>query len=171
MGLPIVGKLLGHADQATTARYARLDNNPLRRASNVIGKAIAHAMDGNFAADRSVDSSDYRSLDTLLQITIISIRGGNESPIALCSRTTGLDRIGQNETPVSCPTKSNAFGTQLSHPSAGAANVGTRRPTDECYPALPATGRSRALCSRDVGLALLCVMAREARSRRGRANL
>jgi integrase len=56
MGLPIVGKLLGHADQATTARYAHLDNDPLRQASNAIGKAIAHAMDGNVAADRSVDS-------------------------------------------------------------------------------------------------------------------
>jgi integrase len=56
MGLPIVGKLLGHADQATTARYAHLDNDPLRRASNDIGKAIANAMDGNDAADKSVDS-------------------------------------------------------------------------------------------------------------------
>ena len=56
MGLPIVGKLLGHADQATTARYAHLDNDPLRRASDVIGKAIANAMDGNVAADRSIDS-------------------------------------------------------------------------------------------------------------------
>jgi integrase len=56
MGLPIVGKLLGHADHATTARYAHLDNDPLRRASNTIGKAIADAMDGNVAADRTIDS-------------------------------------------------------------------------------------------------------------------
>jgi integrase len=54
MGLPIVGKLLGHADQATTARYAHLDNDPLRRASDVIGKAIANAMDGKIAPDRSI---------------------------------------------------------------------------------------------------------------------
>lgn len=44
MGLPIVGKLLGHADQTTTARYAHLDNDPLRRASNAIGNVIAEAM-------------------------------------------------------------------------------------------------------------------------------
>ena len=32
-GLPIIGKLLGHSQPATTARYAHLDNDPLRRAS------------------------------------------------------------------------------------------------------------------------------------------
>jgi len=56
MGLPIVGKLLGRADQVTTARCAHLDNDPLRRASNAIGKAIADAMDGNVVPDRSVES-------------------------------------------------------------------------------------------------------------------
>ena len=56
MGLPIVGKLLGHADQATTARYAHLDNDPLRRASNAIGKAIADAMDRNVVPNRCVGS-------------------------------------------------------------------------------------------------------------------
>ncbi len=33
MGLPIIGKLLGHSQPATTARYAHLDTDPLRRAS------------------------------------------------------------------------------------------------------------------------------------------
>ena len=32
LGLPIIGRLLGHAQTATTARYAHLDNDPLRRA-------------------------------------------------------------------------------------------------------------------------------------------
>lgn len=44
MGLPVIGKLLGHADVKTTARYAHLDSNPLRRASDAIGGAIAEAM-------------------------------------------------------------------------------------------------------------------------------
>lgn len=44
MGLPIIGKLLGHADTRTTQRYAHLDADPLRKASNTIGANIATAM-------------------------------------------------------------------------------------------------------------------------------
>jgi integrase len=46
MGLPIIGKLLGHAQPATTLRYAHLDADPLRRASDRIGQTIAAALDG-----------------------------------------------------------------------------------------------------------------------------
>jgi integrase len=31
LGLPIIGRLLGHAQAATAARYTHLDNDPLRR--------------------------------------------------------------------------------------------------------------------------------------------
>ena len=44
LGLPIIGKLLGHSQPATTARYAHLDADPLRRASDRIGAEIARAM-------------------------------------------------------------------------------------------------------------------------------
>jgi integrase len=44
MGLPIIGKLLGHTQAATTQRYAHLDADPLRRASNAIGHSIAAAL-------------------------------------------------------------------------------------------------------------------------------
>jgi integrase len=47
LGLPIVGKLLGHSQPATTARYAHLDADPLRRASNVIGDHLAAALAGH----------------------------------------------------------------------------------------------------------------------------
>ena len=43
-GLPVIGKLLGHKQAATTARYAHLDVDPLRRASEHIGSRIAAAM-------------------------------------------------------------------------------------------------------------------------------
>ena len=44
MGLPIIGKLLGRTQPQATARYARLDADPLRRASDTIGATIAAAM-------------------------------------------------------------------------------------------------------------------------------
>jgi integrase len=49
LGLPIIGRLLGHTQAATTARYAHLDNDPLRRASESIATRIAAALDGNKA--------------------------------------------------------------------------------------------------------------------------
>jgi integrase len=47
LGLPIIGRLLGHVQAATTARYAHLDNDPLRRASETIATRIAAALDGS----------------------------------------------------------------------------------------------------------------------------
>jgi integrase len=46
LGLPIIGKLLGHTQASTTQRYAHLDADPLRRASETIGGRIAAALDG-----------------------------------------------------------------------------------------------------------------------------
>jgi integrase len=44
LGLPIIGKLLGHARATTTQRYAHLDTDPLRRASDHIGARLAAAL-------------------------------------------------------------------------------------------------------------------------------
>jgi integrase len=41
LDLPIVGKLLGHSQPATTARYAHLDADPVRRAVSSTGATIA----------------------------------------------------------------------------------------------------------------------------------
>lgn len=44
LGLPIIGKLLGHTQSSTTARYAHLDADPLIKASNHIGLRLAGAL-------------------------------------------------------------------------------------------------------------------------------
>ena len=46
MSLPMIGKLLGHTQPATTARYAHLAADPLRAASNRIGSEITAIMNG-----------------------------------------------------------------------------------------------------------------------------
>ncbi|MBV9556709.1 MAG: tyrosine-type recombinase/integrase [Pseudolabrys sp.] len=51
LGLPIIGRLLGHTQPSTTARYAHLDNDPLRRASEAIAGQIAAALRGNKTAE------------------------------------------------------------------------------------------------------------------------
>lgn len=44
LGLPIIGALLGHAQAATTARYAHLAADPLRQAANLIGERLEAAI-------------------------------------------------------------------------------------------------------------------------------
>ncbi|MEJ0092844.1 MAG: site-specific integrase [Methylocella sp.] len=59
MGLPVIGKLLGHANATTTARYAHLDADPLRRASERIGSTIAAAL-GDGAAQGGAKIIPFR---------------------------------------------------------------------------------------------------------------
>jgi integrase len=44
--LILIGKLLGHSQPATTARYAHLADDPIKAASEAVGGRIAAAMDG-----------------------------------------------------------------------------------------------------------------------------
>jgi integrase len=44
MGLPMVGKLLGHTQTRSTNRYAHLDTDPLHKSANLIGSQIAAAL-------------------------------------------------------------------------------------------------------------------------------
>jgi integrase len=44
MSLPMIGKLLGHNQPATTARYAHLAADPIRAASDLIGAEIMAVM-------------------------------------------------------------------------------------------------------------------------------
>jgi len=51
MGLPIIGRLLGHSQPQTTAKYSHLQADPLRRAADTIGATILAAMEGKQAAE------------------------------------------------------------------------------------------------------------------------
>lgn len=44
LGLPVIGKLLGHSQASTTQRYAHLDADPMHKAVNLIGSQIAAAL-------------------------------------------------------------------------------------------------------------------------------
>ncbi|WP_130472886.1 tyrosine-type recombinase/integrase, partial [Candidatus Magnetaquicoccus inordinatus] len=46
MSLPVIGKLLGHTQASTTQRYAHLSDDPLQKATSLIGAHIAAAMQG-----------------------------------------------------------------------------------------------------------------------------
>lgn len=46
LGLPVIGKLLGHADAATTQRYAHIADEAARRGADVIANQIAEALGG-----------------------------------------------------------------------------------------------------------------------------
>jgi integrase len=59
LGLPIIGKLLGHAQPSTIQRYAHLHDDPLRRASDRIGNEIAAALGGS--KPNPDNKSDFRS--------------------------------------------------------------------------------------------------------------
>lgn len=45
--LPMIGRLLGHANHQSTARYAHLDDGHLLNAAQQIGDAVERLMGGN----------------------------------------------------------------------------------------------------------------------------
>jgi integrase len=47
MGLPIIGKLLGHTQAQTTQRYAHLASDPVKAAAATVAGKVAAAMNGN----------------------------------------------------------------------------------------------------------------------------
>ena len=57
LGLPVIGALLGHAQAATTHRYAHLASDPLQQAADLIGDKLAAAMnvDKRMSPDEAVE--------------------------------------------------------------------------------------------------------------------
>jgi integrase len=49
--LVVIGKMLGHSQPATTARYAHLADDPVKAASDAVGARIAAAMDGTTSGE------------------------------------------------------------------------------------------------------------------------
>jgi integrase len=54
MGLPIIGKMLGHTQAATTHRYAHLASDPVKAAAATVANKIADAMQGSVATTGAV---------------------------------------------------------------------------------------------------------------------
>jgi integrase len=54
MGLPIIGKMLGHTQAATTHRYAHLASDPVKAAAAAVAGKIAAAMSGGRGSGMSV---------------------------------------------------------------------------------------------------------------------
>jgi hypothetical protein len=60
MGLPIIGKMLGHAQPATTARYAHLASDPVKAAAAAVASQIEAAMSAGGKPDPVVRLRDRR---------------------------------------------------------------------------------------------------------------
>jgi hypothetical protein len=56
MGLPIIGKMLGHTQAATTHRYAHLASDPVKAAAAAVAGKIAAAMSGGRGSEINVKS-------------------------------------------------------------------------------------------------------------------
>jgi len=49
--LVVIGKMLGHSNPATTARYAHLAADPVNAANDAVGRHIAAAMEGSTSGE------------------------------------------------------------------------------------------------------------------------
>jgi integrase len=56
MGLPIIGKMLGHTQAQTTQRYAHLASDPVKAAAAAVAGKIAAAMKGSSEGEGTVTS-------------------------------------------------------------------------------------------------------------------
>ena len=59
LSLPMIGKLLGHTQSATTQRYAHLAADPIKAANEAIGQRIAAMMKGATDGDNIVPMTKH----------------------------------------------------------------------------------------------------------------
>ena len=55
--LPMIGKLLGHTQVQTTARYAHLAADPVQAAAEQVTANIASILNGGIARDRDTETA------------------------------------------------------------------------------------------------------------------
>jgi site-specific recombinase XerD len=93
IGLPALGKLLGHNNPSTTQRYAHLADDPLRRASEEIANTIAAAIGNVAPPQQPQNQSSSASPDTRQNPspTVYPIVG--EQPRHSSIRRTGMKYI------------------------------------------------------------------------------
>jgi integrase len=60
MGLPIIGKMLGHTQAQTTQRYAHLASDPVKAAAASVAGKIAAAMNGNKSSEDAATVVELR---------------------------------------------------------------------------------------------------------------
>jgi len=65
LGLPVIGKLLGHSQPATTQRYAHLADDPLRRAAEQVGGEISAALAGTHGELRHIREVEQQTTPLL----------------------------------------------------------------------------------------------------------
>ena len=66
LSLVVIGKMLGHSQPATTARYAHLADDPVRAASDQVGARIAAAMNGRASGEVVALSNSPRTAPKLV---------------------------------------------------------------------------------------------------------
>ena len=69
LGLPTIGKLLGHTQASTTQRYAHIANDPLRRAADTISEMIFAQMAGTTSSALSPDGNAHSGDKALPALT------------------------------------------------------------------------------------------------------
>jgi hypothetical protein len=62
LSLPIIGKLLDHTQASTTQRYAHLDSDPLRLASDKIAANISMAMGASSGTNQNAETAQELSV-------------------------------------------------------------------------------------------------------------
>src|SRR5262249_40885663 len=83
MGLPIIGKMLGHTQASTTQRYAHLASDPVKAAAATVAGTITAAMQGGRGGARARSSKPARGSRRAAEgpgAEVVLLRSGATAP-------------------------------------------------------------------------------------------